>query len=145
MIKVREQGKISALRRCCHCITEGNFVVKTWTAVLPEILQQGSTYVNLGQQDTERVKEREGDTMRWIERERSTDRGRGREREKEKYKGDFDLRNSKGHYLSAVHVSGVQQDIRLQGRNSTVVPDLSLLIGMTLEICPLHSVLPPGR
>ena len=58
--------------------------------------------------------------------------------------GDFDSRKSPEQVLSAKQVSVVQVDIRPQGRNSTLVPDSSLLPILTHEMLPLHSVPPAG-
>ena len=48
-------------------------------------------------------------------------------------RGGFASRNSPREGLSPEHMAVVQVDIRLQGRNSTLVPDFSLLIGMIIE------------
>ena len=77
--------------------------------------------------------------------DRQIDRQVEREREREREKGHFD--SSKGQWkdFSVKQVSVIQVDIRLQRRNSTLVPDSSLLIGMTLVIWHLHSLIPTGR
>lgn len=47
---------------------------------------------------------------------------------------DFDSSNSPGQVLRTKQVSLVQVDIRNQVRNSTFVPDSSLLLGVTIEM-----------
>ena len=51
-------------------------------------------------------------------------------------KGDFDSSNSPGHDLYDEELSVVQVDIQLQGRKSTLVQPISLIIGETIEMCP---------
>lgn len=65
--------------------------------------------------------------------------------ETEREKGDFDSSNSPGHELSANHVSVFLEDIGQKGKTSTIAPDFSLSFGVTLERCPLQSMLPNGR
>ena len=69
--------------------TEGKYCVKTWTAILAEVLIPGSPQVNLGQKD---LRESEG--------------GRSGERER----GDIDSCNSTGHNLISRQVSVFQVD-----------------------------------
>lgn len=56
-----------------------------------------------------------------------------RERERERH---FNSSNSPGHDLSTEQVSVVQVDIRLQGRNSTLVPEYSTLFASFLKCGP---------
>ena len=67
---------------------------------------------------------------------------KGRKRNKDRNKGDFYSSNSLGHEVCDKQGSVVQVDIQIQLRNSTLVPISSLLIGVTLEIRPLHCLLP---
>ena len=80
-------------------------------------------------------------------RERETERDRQRETERERHKGDFDSSNSPGQDLSTKQVPVFQEDIQHMGKkkNSTLVAGSSLLLGLTLEMCPLQSQLPNGR
>ena len=66
--------------------------------------------------------------MRERQREREIDRERGI--------GDFDSRNSPQQNFSTEHMSVVQVDISLQGRNRTLVPDFPILLGVTIEMWP---------
>jgi len=67
------------------------------------------------------------------------------EREREREKGDFDSSNTPGYDFSTKQGSVFQEDIRHKGKTSTRVPDFSLLLGLTLEMCPLQSLLHDGR
>ena len=58
------------------------------------------------------------------------------ESESERERKDFNSSKSPGQDLSTEQVSVVQVDIRLQGRNSSLVHESSILIGMTLEMWP---------
>ena len=42
-------------------------------------------------------------------------------------------------------MSMFQVDSQHQGKTSTLVPDLPLLLGLTIGMCPLQSLLPAGR
>ena len=68
-----------------------------------------------------------------------------REREMEKKKGDFDSSIIPTNDLRANLFSVFQENIRHKGKSSTLVPDYSLILGLTLEMCPLQSLLPTGR
>ena len=69
---------------------------------------------------------------------------RKRVRERERERGDLDSSNSPGHDLSTKQVSVFKVDSQHQGKNNILVSDSSLLLGMTLEMFPLHSLLPTG-
>ena len=70
---------------------------------------------------------------------------RERERESERNNGDFDSSMCSGHDLCTKYVSVFHKDIRHKGKTNTLIPYFSLLLGLTLEICPLQSLLPTGR
>ena len=78
-------------------------------------------------------------------RERETKRDRKREIERESHTGVFDSSNSPGQYLSTKQVSVFQEDIQHMGKKITLVAGSSLLLGLTLEMCPLQSHLPAGK
>ena len=96
--------------------------VEIWTKILAEIFHPGSPHINLGKEDS---RENEG----------------GRSGEKDK--GILTVATVQGT-ISAPNRCMFQVDIRHQGKTRPPLPDFSLL-GMTLEVCPLHSLLPTGR
>ena len=67
---------------------------------------------------------------------RESTRSTERERARGGDKGYFDSSNSPGQDLSTTVVSVVQLDIRLRGRNSTLVQSISLSIGEIVEMRP---------
>ena len=67
---------------------------------------------------------------------RESERGKKRERQK------IFQETVQGKCPSTEQV--FQVDIQIQGRNSTLVPDTSILLGVTLEMQPLHSPCPSG-
>ena len=66
-------------------------------------------------------------------------------REIERYKGDFYSSNSPGHYLSTKQDTLFQEEKGHKGKTRNHVPDYSLFLCLTLEMCPLPSLLPAGR
>ena len=75
------------------------------------------------------------------------DREREREREREirTNKGYFYSSNSPRYDLSTEQVSVFQEDTQHKVKASTLVPDFSLLLGLTPQMCPLQSLLHAGR
>ena len=73
--------------------------------------------------------------------EREINREKERDRKSERDKGDFDSSHSPGKDNISMEVSVFQKDIRHNGQTSTLVPDNSLLLGLTHENCALQSVL----
>ena len=67
------------------------------------------------------------------------------EREGERERIRFDSRNNPGQELSDKQESVFQENIQHGGKTSTLVPVSSLLLGLTLELCPLQSHLPTGK
>ena len=76
-----------------------------------------------------------------LERERLSVRKR-RDKERDRR---YCFKEQSRTIFSTKNVSVVQVDIQLQGRNSTLVPDSSILLGMTIDIWPLYSLLLAGR
>ena len=58
------------------------------------------------------------------------------ERDVGRDKQDFDSSNSPGKDVSAEEVSVVEVDIKLRGKNITLVQTISLIIGKTIEMWP---------
>ena len=100
---------------------------KTLTALLAEIFHPGSPKVK----GSENSSESEGGRS-W---ERMRVRG-GRVKDK----GDFDSIVSMAPFLCQSDVCVSSGYLTSGEKNSTLVPEFSLLLGMILQICPLHSL-----
>ena len=129
--------------------TEGNFGVKTWTAIMAEISSRITT-VKLGRggfkrklrrhnwRYGEREEREKRERRKRGEREQERERGeRERKRkiegeEREREEGDFDSSISPGQNLSTMQISAFKEDIEQKGKTNTLVQDSSLLLGLTL-------------
>ena len=62
--------------------------------------------------------------------------------ETERDKADFNSSNGPGHDLSTKHPYVFWEVIQHEGKTTPLVPETSILLGLSLEISPLHSRLP---
>ena len=65
--------------------------------------------------------------------------------ERERDKGDVDSIKGPGHDLSTKYVCGFHEEIQHKWKSTTLVPYASILLGLTLKMSPLQSLLPAGR
>lgn len=114
----------------------GQGCVKTWTTLLAKIFHPGSPQVTLWQEDSI---ENEG-----VKVESKRDREKERERKSEIDKGEFDSSNHPVQENISKEVSVFLENIGQKGQTSTLLPDASLLLGLTQNF-KLPSLLHDGR
>ena len=109
----------------------------TWTILLATIFPPLSPQVNLQQEDQETLKGGRGESERAREKEMKRRRERG--------KGALDSSHRHCQDKFIKNMSWFKVDIPQMGQTSTLVPESSLLPGLTPNLCPFQSLLHTGR